>query len=142
FPQTFHCKSQSAFFSIISTWFVFICLVNGKIIHGCQYTSAQLKNKPSTYYGEKGELGLAMKSLRKNKEQLRIGVIGLGAGTTTAYGKKGDYIRFYELNPLDTELAQTYFTYLKNSQAKIDIISGDGRLSLEKELQQNNPQQF
>ena len=31
---------------------------------------------------------------------MRVGVIGLGTGTLAAYGRPGDYYRFYEINPL------------------------------------------
>jgi len=34
-----------------------------------------------------------------NPQHLRIGIVGLGVGTLTAYGNPGDYIRVYEINP-------------------------------------------
>lgn len=113
------------------------CILNGKIIHGCQFTAASLRKKPLTYYSEKSGVGLAIQSLRNNLHNLRFGNIGLGAGTLAAYGKKGDTMRFYELNPLDIEIAKKYFTYLEDSQATITTVQGDGRLSLEKELKEN-----
>jgi spermidine synthase len=65
-------------------------------------------------------------------------VIGLGVGTLAAYGKSGDYFRFYEINPQISAVAKTLFTYLRDTQAKTEIVIGDGRLSLESE----RPQQF
>jgi spermidine synthase len=62
-----------------------------------------------------------------------VGVIGLGAGTLASYGRRGDHYTFYEINPLVIHLAETAFTFLKDSEAKVDIIPGDARLSLDRE---------
>jgi spermidine synthase len=118
------------------------CLINGKITHGCQPTAAKQQMQIATYYGE-NSINLAMQSLRdKHKEPLHIGVLGLGIGTLAAYGKKGDTVHFYELNPLDERLAKTKFTYLSGTQAKTDIVLGDGRLSMQKELSDGKKQNF
>ena len=61
-----------------------------------------------------------------------------GGGTLAAYGKQGDYFRFYEINPQVVSIAQNVFTYLRESPARIDITLGDARLSLEQE----HPQRF
>jgi len=50
-----------------------------------------------------------------------VGVIGLGTGTLAAYGRLGDYYRFYEINPLVLRLAHTEFTFLGDCKAKADI---------------------
>ena len=120
------------------------CLINGTIIHGCQFALRDFASLPTTYYGKKSGVGLAMTSLREKKGQqpLHIGSIGLGVGTIATYGKKGDTIRFYELNPLDISIAENKFSYLKNSFATINIVPGDGRLSLEKELKENTNSKF
>src|SRR5258708_894070 len=75
---------------------------------------------------------------------LRMGIIGLGVGTLAAYGKPGDYIRFYEINPEVVRIARDarYFTYLSNCRAEIDIVVGDARLSLEKEQSQDSPERL
>ncbi|UCH58544.1 MAG: fused MFS/spermidine synthase, partial [Anaerolineales bacterium] len=51
------------------------------------------------------------------------------------YGREGDHFRFYEINPTVVEIAQSdFFSYLSDSPAEIEIILGDGRISLEQEL--------
>jgi spermidine synthase len=60
-------------------------------------------------------------------------VIGLGAGTIAAYGRKGDTYRFYDINPEVVTVARRDFTYLPDSGAKIEIAIGDARLNLERE---------
>jgi Spermidine synthase len=67
---------------------------------------------------------------------LRVGVIGLGTGTLAAYAQPGDVLRFYEINPLVVKLAQREFTYLADCKGKVEIVMGDGRLSLEQEPNQ------
>ena len=64
--------------------------------------------------------------------------MGLGVGTIAAYGQAGDTMRFYEINPLVIDLAKEPFTFLSKSPATVEVISGDARLSLERE----SPQQF
>ena len=60
-------------------------------------------------------------------------MIGLGTGTIAAYGRLGDYIRYYEINPLVLELARKEFFFLPDCKAKLDVAMGDARLSLEQE---------
>jgi spermidine synthase len=69
--------------------------------------------------------------------RLKIGVIGLGTGTIAAYGSKGDVYRFYDINPAVIRIANTEFTYLRNSEATIETPLGDARLSLEREPAQD-----
>ena len=62
-----------------------------------------------------------------------MGVVGLGVGTLAAYGRPGDRFKFYEINPLVVQIANSEFSFLRDSEAKVDIVMGDGRLSLEHE---------
>jgi len=62
-----------------------------------------------------------------------MGVLGLGVGTMAAWGRAGDTVRFYEINPQVHELAATRFTYLRDSPARVEVVMGDARLSLESE---------
>jgi spermidine synthase len=63
----------------------------------------------------------------------RIAMIGLGAGTIAAYGRAGDVIRFYEINPQVIDVARREFSFLSDSAATIEIALGDARLSLANE---------
>ena len=69
-------------------------MYHGTIIHGYQYLSDDRKNEPTAYFAANGGGGLALTELRK-QGPMRVGVIGLGAGTLAAYGREGDYYRFY-----------------------------------------------
>ncbi len=99
-------------------------LTNGTIQHGTQYFGTeQLRRTPTTYYAEDSGVGLAIRFCCEGRAR-RIGVIGLGAGTLAAYGRPGDTIRFYEINPAVPPIAQNVFTYLRDSGAHIDIVEG------------------
>jgi spermidine synthase len=104
-------------------------LYHGTIQHGTQVFSDELRMTPTTYYGHDSGVGLAL-DLCCVARPRRVGVIGLGTGTLAAYGRKGDVFRFYDINPLVEKIAQTRFTYLRETPAKVEIVSGDARLSL------------
>ena len=67
---------------------------------------------------------------------MRIGFVGLGVGTLAAYGRAGDVFRFYEIDPDVIRIAHNtaYFRYLADAEARVEIVPGDARLSLEREL--------
>jgi hypothetical protein len=110
-------------------------LIHGTIQHGAQFLSWPENRNPTTYYGRKSGIGIALEYCCNGPK--RVGVIGLGTGTLAAYGKPGDSFRFYEINPQVIRVAQDWFSYLKQSPAKSEIIPGDARLSLESESPQN-----
>ena len=114
-----------------------IWLRNGDIHHGLQYTAPDRRRWPTTYYGPSSGAGLALRHFPRSGG-LRIGLVGLGVGTLATYGKEGDSIRAYEINPDVKDFAEGYFTYLKDSPADVEIVLGDARLSMEQEA----PQRF
>jgi SAM-dependent methyltransferase len=108
-------------------------LSNGVILHGTQYSAPSARRRPTEYYGEPSGVGRAILALQSSGTSLRIGVIGLGVGTLAAYGRPGDVIRFYELNPVVLDIARHQFSYLAESAARVEVALGDARLSLEQE---------
>jgi spermidine synthase len=111
-------------------------LTNGSIQHGTQIFSPELRRTPTTYYAEDSGIGLALRFCCQGRAR-NIGAVGLGVGTISAYGHLGDRIRFYEINPAVTPIAQNLFTYLRDSGAQVSIVEGDARLSLSIEQPQN-----
>jgi len=111
-------------------------LTNGTINHGEQFLNPARRDQPTTYYGPDTGVGLAIREKGK-AGAIRVGVIGLGTGTLAAYGRLGDYYRFYEINPLVLRLAHTEFSFLPDCRAKVDVAMGDARLSLERESPEN-----
>ncbi len=92
------------------------------------------RRMPTTYYADDSGIGLALRFCcpgpNGSTRPRSIGVIGLGAGTLAAYGKPGDRIRFYEINPAVVPIARNAFTYMRESGAQIDMVEGDARTSL------------
>lgn len=122
-------------------------LVNGSILHGNQIINGTDDFVPTSYYQRDSGAGLVIDGSpqRKSKQPMRLGVIGLGSGTMAAYCQPGDYLRFYEINPEVVKLSENYFTYTahcKKIGGMLDVILGDARLSLEKELVGGNSQKF
>jgi SAM-dependent methyltransferase len=111
-------------------------LSHGTIVHGKQFLEPERRDWPTSYYGRTSGVALAILDSRE-RGPLRVGVVGLGAGTLAAYGRTGDVFRFYDINPNVVELARTEFTFLKDSPAKLEVALGDARLSLEREPPEN-----
>jgi hypothetical protein len=117
-------------------WNGYRSLAHGSINHGEQYTHPARRKTPVTYYCPDTGVGRFMAARVVGTPQ-RVALIGLGTGTLAAYARPGDFYRFYEINPMVPTIANTYFTYLKDADAQVDIRMGDARLSLERQEPQN-----
>jgi predicted O-methyltransferase YrrM len=106
-------------------------LVHGVINHGEQMLRERYRRTPVAYFCPQSGIGLAMKALEGVPR--RIGILGLGCGTLAAYGRPGDSMRIYEINPQVVRLAHSEFTYLKDTPARLELALGDARLVLEAE---------
>lgn len=112
-------------------------LIHGTINHGEQYMMGEKKRYCGTYYGPQSGAGVALRMLRTPaRPNLNYAVLGLGIGSLSCFAQAGDHVRFYEINPAVPIVARQHFTLLGDSPAKIDIVMGDGRLSLEREPSQ------
>jgi len=118
----------------------FLVLSNGGTTHGQQFLNGQQQHWPTTYYSETSGVGRAISVLPGGRR--RIGAVGLGTGTIAAYGRPGDTLRFYEINPAIVGVASRTFAYLKNTRATVSIALGDARLVMERELRSGSAQQF
>lgn len=105
-----------------------ILLLNGNTIHGGQYLTKEKERIPISYYSVAAPLSQVLLSSLFNLD--KVGVIGLGAGVLAAYGKAGQTLDFFEINPEIIAIAQERFTYLKNCTARTKIITGDGRIAI------------
>ncbi|HET9664292.1 MAG TPA: fused MFS/spermidine synthase, partial [Burkholderiales bacterium] len=106
-------------------------LMHGVIMHGEQYLAPGKQALPTTYYGP--DAGVTRLIEARRGEPVRIGVVGLGAGTLAVYGRAGDVYRFYEINPQVVQIARSEFTFLTASGAETQTVLGDARLNMERE---------
>ncbi len=107
-------------------------LYHGMIEHGAQFLDPPKSADPLTYYARNSGVGFALDFFEEQPSR-HIGVVGLGSGTIAAYARRGDEVRFYEINPLIVKIANEEFSYLRNARtngAGIAVRMGDARLSL------------
>ena len=117
-----------------------LALYNGRIWHGFQYTEPSRRMEPSTYYVNNTGAAIAVNRHPRRDETLRVAVIGLGTGTMAVHGREGDLFRFYDIDPKIERVARKHFSYLDpNNPAKTEVILGDARISMERELKTEGP---
>lgn len=129
-----------------------VAMVHGRVVHGIEFvdgkrgTSAGLYWEPvalafdfarnraalrhSTNEADKPQSDPAENQASPRAVHLKIGIIGLGVGFAAVFGESGDEIKYYELDPKVKTMAEQYFSYLKNSKAKVSFAIGDGRALL------------
>ncbi len=123
-------------------------MVHGRTIHGIQYVSEEKRRRPTSYYGAESGVGLALQLRRRQagaelaSRALKVGITGLGIGTLAAFGLPGDEFRFYEINPDVVRFARdpSLFTYVADSKANVEVVLGDARISLEREIRSGSQQ--
>ncbi|WP_423187205.1 spermidine synthase [Alishewanella sp. d11] len=117
-------------------------LIDGTTSHGAQYLTDERAQTPLSYYRPGTGVALAIAHFlpadpTRTPQQLqsrRLGLVGLGAGALAAYGRAGDQLHFYEINPAVIAAAQQHFSYVADSAAEVQIHLGDARLVLAEQL--------
>ncbi len=130
-------------------------LVNGTTFHGRQLQHPIARLMPVSYFGPLTAIGMMLYDGPLSAAGLelddppvgagrRIGIIGIGVGALAGYGRSADEIVYYEIDPevVSVALDSGHFDYIANSRAEIEIVLGDGRLSLERELEDSGSRQF
>ena len=111
-------------------------LYHGTTIHGAQAQAPGQSCVPGTYFAPSTPIGETITRLQQRNPAMRIGVVGLGAGSIAAYTRPADAMRYFEIDPAVARIARDprYFTFLsKCAQGKVDVILGDARLTLGQE---------
>ncbi len=117
-----------------------IVLMHGATKHGAQFLAPELRRQPTTYFAPNTGCGIAMAVQRDRQGScLRFGIVGLGIGSLAAYGCSGDFMKFYELSPAMVAVARgasnPAFSYLSDTPAQVEVVIGDARISLARELE-------
>ena len=110
-------------------------LLNGKTSHGVEAEASAFRGQPTAYYGQLGG-GLAFtlhSGYADTNTHLAVAIVGMGVGTQAWYGRPGDRIVFYEIDPAVVGAAQRHFGFLRASKADVNIVVGDARKALERE---------
>ncbi len=113
----------------------FHVLAHGNTIHGKQLLDPARRLKPLTYYYPTGPVAHFFAAMRNDPRLNRVGIIGLGSGTMTAYAWPGQRWTYFEIDPAVARIAQDpdLFTYWRDAEGRgvhLDIVFGDARLTL------------
>jgi hypothetical protein len=138
--RSFYGSLRVKQFPRVTTQAPYMRLEHGRINHGAQIIDDNMRRFPTTYYIPSSGAGMAMRLFPRQSNR-RVAVLGLGAGALAGWANTGDVFRFYEIDPGVEALARDPFTFLADAQAvgaHVDVVMGDGRLSLERE----EPQQY
>ncbi len=115
-------------------------LLHGATTHGLQFQNPERSMMATTYYPPSSGIGMAINNLPEGAR--RLGLVGLGTGTLAVYGRAGDHLTIYEINPAVETLARTFFTHIEKTPAKVDVLMGDARLTMENEIAENRSPQY
>ena len=107
-------------------------LYHGTTLHGAQSLEAARRREPLTYFNAAGPIGQVFTALSHKAKLKRVAIMGLGTGTLACYAWPKQEWTFYEIDPAVERIARDplYFTYLKDCPAQVQVVLGDGRLTL------------
>ncbi|MCX7886197.1 MAG: fused MFS/spermidine synthase, partial [Verrucomicrobiae bacterium] len=109
-------------------------LKHGTTIHGIQSLEPERRREPLSYFSRSGPLGELIAAIPSRLKR-QVAVVGLGAGTVACYAEEGEEWTFFEIDPVVERIARDprCFTYLADCPAKVQVVLGDARLSLQRE---------
>jgi spermidine synthase len=107
-------------------------LVHGNTVHGMQSIEPEKARSPTSYYHPSGPAGQVFRALANDPRLENVGLLGLGAGGLTCYAEAGQKWTYFEIDPAVIYLARDsgWFSFLRHSPAPVEIVEGDGRLTL------------
>lgn len=104
-------------------------LSHGTTVHGGQATDGNHHFMPICYFHFDTGVGQALLRLPELKN---IGVVGLGTGIVSLYGKPYQTFDFFEIDATVVDIAENYFDNLRVSPAAVRHFIGDARIEIGK----------
>jgi SAM-dependent methyltransferase len=108
-------------------------LSHGTTLHGAEAVNPIWRCNPLVYYANSTPIGQVFLGEARAKPSLRIGAVGLGTGTVSAYVRRGDHLTFFEIDPLVIRVSTDprHFAYTTRcAKGPIDYVLGDARLTV------------
>ena len=107
--------------------------VHGDTIHNIQLRDPALQGVPLAYYSWDNTFDLALRAARRDRENLAVTAIGLGAGALACHVQPAETWRFYEIDPAVVKMARNpeLFSFLETCAPDADIRIGDARLTIQ-----------
>jgi hypothetical protein len=102
---------------------------HGNTVHGIANLAERQRSEPLAYFHAQSPVGGVLESPLPRR---RVGLVGLGVGTLTAYGRPGDRWDIFELDPEVELIARRHFEFLATARATTFVTVGDARLTLAK----------
>lgn len=111
-------------------------MVHGTTLHGAQRLAPARRCEATAYYTPRTLIGRVFQAEQARKPGLRMGAVGLGAGTVATFVRPSDSMRFFEIDPLIARLTfdPAYFSFVNGcAKGPVDVVLGDARLSMTRE---------
>ena len=111
-------------------------LAHGTTLHGAQSLDPRLACQPLVYYAPTTPIGQVFLDVQREKPAIRIGAVGLGTGSVSAYVRAADSLTFFEIDPLVVRISTNpkHFSYTTRcAKGPIDYVIGDARLTVAKQ---------
>jgi SAM-dependent methyltransferase len=108
-------------------------LAHGTTLHGAQALDPRWVCHPLVYYAPTTPIGQVFGAVQREKPAIRIGAVGLGTGSVSAYVRAADRLTFFEIDPLVIRVSSNpaHFSYTTRcAKGPIDYVLGDARLTL------------
>jgi hypothetical protein len=107
-------------------------LLHGRTLHGAQSLDPARALIPTTYYSPEGPLGDIFAAHSTRTDRARVGVVGLGVGTTVCYRRDGETWDLFEIDPGVVAIARDHrlFTFMSRCAPDAEVVLGDGRRAL------------
>lgn len=107
-------------------------MMHGTTIHGAQYLTGARTRDPLTYYHPDTGLGRATQAALGRHPTGRLGLIGLGSGSTACLKRPQDTLTIFEIDPMVERFStQTgVFTFVPQCAPDFKLVLGDARLGI------------
>ena len=108
-------------------------LAHGTTLHGAQAIDPRWACHPLVYYAPTTPIGQVFGAIQTEKPAIRVGAVGLGTGSVSAYVRATDRLTFFEIDPLVIRVSSdpAHFSYTTRcAKGPIDYVLGDARLTL------------
>lgn len=108
-------------------------MMHGTTIHGAQYVTGNRTREPLTYYNPTTALGHATQVALSRYPEGRLGLIGLGSGSTSCLKRPQDTLTIFEIDPMVVNFSTKtgIFTFEPQCAPGSKIILGDARLGIQ-----------
>jgi hypothetical protein len=111
-------------------------LLHGNTNHGAQSLKPGYERWVLPYHPPGSPMEQAYRTASKHHgADATFAVLGLGVGGHACFASEGQFMRFFEIDPVVEKIATNpkYFDFMERCEGTYDVVMGDGRIMLQKE---------